>query len=109
MRTDFTRARSSSLICCEAAQPARRAAARRAMAFFMLVSVDSEIRREQSRGSIAQLNRQRARVGLGERVGARLPDAGLDHGVEVRAELDAVALDVELEVEPQAARVPVRR
>src|SRR5262245_57549463 len=68
-----------------------------------------QVWREQPRDAVAHLDRQRPRIDLSERVRARLLDARFHHRVEVRAELDAVALDVELEVEAQAACVPVGR
>src|SRR2546430_6151046 len=67
----------------------------------------SEVRRKKASQSVPQLDGQRPRVDFLERELVRGGDARLDQAVEVRAELDAVALHVELEVEPQAARVPV--
>src|SRR5438270_8396709 len=69
----------------------------------------SEVRRKEPSQSVPQLDRKGPRVDLGQLELSRARDARLDQAVEVRAELDRVALDVELEIKAQAARVPVRR
>ena len=63
--------------------------------------------REEPRDTIAELDRQRARIHFLKRKRARFGQPCPHHLRKLAAELCAVALDVELKVEPQTARVPI--
>src|SRR5690242_7938850 len=68
----------------------------------------SEVRRQQPRQTVAEPHREAAPIHLGESDRPRLPELLVTQPLLERpGEPAVVALQVELEVQPQAARIPV--
>ncbi len=71
--------------------------------------VKLQIRREQPCGAVAQAERKAAALDFFPFQAARLADTFRHQLTHALRELAVVAFDVELEVEPEASRVPIRR